>query len=247
MGNSIKRFYEEKYLSIREIERSSKEYAIHAVPRGSKLKVLDIGCGTGVNSQKIVSMGHVVEGVDLSEEAIKRYRDLGFTGHCLDIERGSFLSSDSYDVVFCSEVIEHLTVPAVVLNDFYRILKPGGVLILSTPNSAFWVYRLAACFGYTVGELQHPMHFRFFSRRSLVKVVRDAGFEIIRFFGRNMYCILPDPRSDVFRKIFLLFGFRREQRFTTGKDFWHLSHRSGRWNGLFADTLIVVARKPLGA
>jgi len=61
--------------------------------------------------------------------------------------------------------------PERLVRDMERVLKAGGRLVLSTPNSAFWLYRLLGLLGYTVGELQHPKHFQFFSRRSLLRLL----------------------------------------------------------------------------
>jgi 2-polyprenyl-3-methyl-5-hydroxy-6-metoxy-1,4-benzoquinol methylase len=80
------------------------------------------------------------------------------------------------DVVLCSEVIEHMTSPEILAGEMARVLKPGGLLVLSTPNSAFWLYRVLGLLCYTVSELQHPKHFQFFLRRSLLTILRYVGF-----------------------------------------------------------------------
>lgn len=243
--SSVRDFYERKYLEGDEIRRTSKLYALECVPSAEPpLQILDIGCGTGNNSSVMAAKGHRVTGVDISDHAIERYRRNGFEGQTMDIEKGLGFPGESFDLAFCSEVIEHLVRPERFAAETYRVLRPGGQLVLSTPNSAFWLYRLAAVLGLAVSDLQHPMHLRFFTRRNLKRLLEQAGFEEVSCFGRNMYLILPDPRLKLLRALYRAVGLREETRFSTKKSFWHLSSRSQFWNSLFADTLIVVMKKP---
>jgi 2-polyprenyl-3-methyl-5-hydroxy-6-metoxy-1,4-benzoquinol methylase len=242
MHSAIQAFYERKYTEGSEIPRSSKQYAIECIPASGCLRILDVGCGSGLNSKAIAARGHRVCGVDFSEAAIEQYRSYGFEGQAENIENGLNYPDDSFDVVFCSEVIEHMTSPAELVGEMKRVLKRGGQLVMSTPNSAFWLYRVLAVFGYTVGELQHPKHFQYFSRRSLLKLLEGAGFIRKETVGRNMYAILPGLGP--LERLLPALGFRREPRFRTGGYFWHLSNKSSLYNALLADTLIMVMVKP---
>jgi SAM-dependent methyltransferase len=243
MPETLKIFYERKYSAGIEIPRTSKDYTLACVPEGDALDILDIGCGSGANSVALAAKGHRVHGIDVSEAAIARYCARGFDGKVGDIESGLDYPDCRFDLVFCSEVIEHLTCPDVLACEISRVLKPGGTLVMSTPNSAFWLYRVLGTFGYTVSELQHPKHFQFFSRRSLLKLLTSAGLELREALGRNMYFVLP-PLPASMDWIPPALGFKREIRFRTGRRFWHLSKRSGVLNGVFADCLIVVLQKP---
>jgi 2-polyprenyl-3-methyl-5-hydroxy-6-metoxy-1,4-benzoquinol methylase len=246
MHGAIQTFYEQKYTGGSEVPRTSKQYTVDCIPGGTCLDILDVGCGSGLNSALLAAKGHRVQGVDLSAAAIDKYRQLGFDGKVCDIESGLEYGDATFDAVFCSEVIEHMTSPEILASEMGRILKPGGLLVLSTPNSSFWVYRLLGLLGYTVSELQHPKHFQFFSRRSLLNVLTGACFEPKQVLGRNMYLILPDVPEPL-RSILPKLGFTRERRFRTGAYFWHLSHKSSVLNTLFADCLIVVMTKPRSA
>ena len=236
-------FYEEKYKRGEEIQRSSKIYTLEYIPKNSNLKVLDIGCGSGLNSKQIRALGHSVIGVDISKEAIRKYVQHGFLGCQMDLEKGLGFEAEQFDIVFCSEVIEHLVNYEILMKEIYRILRFGGRLILSTPNSAFWIYRFAGLFGFPPSEIQHPKHIVFFSKRSLRQLLIRSGLEPIKETGRNIFFVLPDPQLPALRRLFSAFGFRKETRFRTMSSFYHLSNHSSFLNGLFADTLIVVGQK----
>jgi 2-polyprenyl-3-methyl-5-hydroxy-6-metoxy-1,4-benzoquinol methylase len=242
MHQDIQAFYDRKYTTGTEVARTSKTYAIDCVPVSAGRELLDVGCGSGENSRALAEKGFKVHGVDISPAAIERYCRQGFDGRVCDIEGGLGYPQASFDIVFCSEVIEHMVSPELLVGEMARVLKPGGHLVLSTPNSGFWLYRLLGMLGYTVSELQHPKHFQFFSQRSLIKLLKSAPLVLVQATGRNMYAILPDlppPVGSLLMKI----GFRRETRFRTGGHFLHCSHRSSFWNALFADTLIIIMRK----
>lgn len=237
-------FYENKYAEGEELPRTSKRYTLACLPDDRPLKVLDVGCGTGMNSAWIAERGHHVEGVDISANAIRSYRERGFTGHVMDCERGLEFPDNSFDAVFCSEVIEHLTDPEILVAAMFRVLRPGGLLVISTPNSAFWLYRLLGLLGRTVSELQHPKHVHFFSRHSLTRLLTDGGFDVERRLARNMYVLLPDLPLPGWAGLLRGLRFRKETRFRTGRAFWHLSHKWARFTALFGDTLIFTARTP---
>ena len=241
-ANPLQAHYEAKYAAGVELERTSKQYTLACVPTDGALSILDVGCGAGRNSKAMAAHGHTMTGVDLSEHAIARYRDAGYDGRVMDLQQRFELEDETFDLAFCSEVIEHVTDPSHLAAEMFRVVRPGGRLVLSTPNSAFWLYRLFGLFGRTVSDIQHPQHLQFFSQRSLLRVLRDAGFVIDRALGRNMYAIAPDLAP--LRPLYRLTGFREEVRYRTKNSFWHLSHRTGFWTTLWADTLIVEAHRP---
>lgn len=240
MRTATRAFYDEKYARTEEIQRSSKMFTVDQLTPAGRL-VLDIGCGTGVNSERVAAAGHSVVGVDLSREAIGKYHARRFDGLVCDIEAGLPFAAGTFDAALWSEVIEHIVNPEVALREIRRVLRPGGELVLSTPNSAFWLYRVAAVVGRTVSELQHPKHLHFFSRRGLLALLRTEGFEIELATGRNMFPIVGAPQSRTIARLLVRLGFTEERRFVTGQSFWHYSWFGPRLNSLMADTLVVRA------
>ena len=234
------------YRSSAEYERSSKQFLRSMVPPAPKLNILDVGCGTGLNSSHFAKAGHRVYGVDISPVAIERYCEHGFDGSVVDLDRGPLpVPSAAFDLVYASEVIEHCKDTSGFLRELHRALKPGGKLLLSTPNSAFWPYRLLALWGRTPTECQHPGHIRFFSKRGLTRAIAEAGFTVTEVAARHMYMIVGAALGDRLAPVLYLAGFRSEPRFATGDHFWQLSRFARRASALWADTLLIIAEKPV--
>lgn len=237
------RFSDALYSQHGEIERSSKRYMREMVPCNRPLSILDVGCGTGLNASVLREMGHTVVGVDLSPVAIEKFTALGFEGHVCDIVEGLPFDDDRFDLVYASEVIEHVNDTASFLAELTRVLSPGGRLVLSTPNSAFWPFRLVGLLGWTVSEIQHPGHVRFFSKRSLTRAMTEAGLVNVRVSARHMYVLLPDGLARPLGPVFQRIGFEREYRLKTGSHLWHLNRLARNASPFWADTFIVMARK----
>lgn len=114
---------EVNYLLKKVIEIMNKE---------EKGKVLDIGCGNGDYSFRLKNLGFEVVALDIDEERFKYKDEIEFC-KC-DITKGLPFSDNYFDYVIFLEVIEHLRNPYFVVGEISRILKPKGILILSTPN-----------------------------------------------------------------------------------------------------------------
>ena len=143
-----------------------KQIALRLVPRIPGGKALDIGCREGHQSEWLKRYGYLVESVDIETN----YR----FGKVLDVNNGLPFGDNLYDLIWCSEVIEHLKQPAYVLSEMRRVLKPGGSLILTTPNSNFWLYRIIGLFGIRPDKLQNPSHIHFFSGSDIKALCPDA-------------------------------------------------------------------------
>lgn len=166
-------------------------------------RILDVGCGDGSFSVRLkeVSNAREVYGIEISPAAADLASKAGIKTFCLDIDDGDFPFEDNFfDAVFCGEIIEHLYDPDHLLEEVNRILKPTGLLVLSTPNLAWWPSRIALLFGfYPFGlnpSLRYPLghwrelepttggtpvfadHLRLFTISSLLKLLKTHGFAI---------------------------------------------------------------------
>lgn len=104
-------------------------------------KVLDAGCGTGWFSKTAAERGALVTSMDLGENLLaqvaKKCNSERVVGSILEIP----FPDNTFDFVVSSEVIEHTPDPYKALHEIYRVLKPGGKMVLSTPNK-FWYWSL---------------------------------------------------------------------------------------------------------
>ena len=86
------------------------------------------------------------------------------------------LAENEFDLIWCSEVIEHLKNPAFTIAEFKRVLKPGGSLVMTTPNQKFWLFRLIEGLGISMQRLENETHTYFFSYSDIRKLVGDCEF-----------------------------------------------------------------------
>lgn len=99
-------------------------------------EALDVGCGTGESTWLLHRLGHVARGVDLSPEMIRRAALRARSrGTPLDLQvadaRSLPFRSESFDVVFARQVVGWMTEPRVALEEWMRVLRPGGLVVLA--------------------------------------------------------------------------------------------------------------------
>lgn len=142
---------------------------LQAVPNG---RVLDVGCGGGQILSNLQQHGWTVEGVDFDPQAVAAARERG-----VQVRLGGLADQDypagTFDAVIMSHLIEHVPDPAELIRECHRILKPGGRLVIVTPNPQSLSHRL---FGRAWRGLEPPRHLFIQTRNSLGKLTRTAGF-----------------------------------------------------------------------
>ena len=161
-------------------------------PRG---KVLDAGCGDGEFCIFIRQLGFDSVGIDIACAAIERARlrypaarfYVGSLENTLPFHDGEF------DAIWCTEVLEHLFDVHACLSELNRVLREGGLLILTTPFHGLMKNLAITLVGFERHFHPYLSHIRFFTRRSLSECLWRAGFELV--MRRGMGRIWPLHKS----------------------------------------------------
>lgn len=107
-----------------------------------KYKVLEIGCGGGVDAVRFVEAGAVYTGIDLTDEAIRITQDkLKDRGKVIKMNAEYLTFADeTFDIVYSFGVIHHAIHPENIINEIYRVLKPGGLFSIMLYNKYSFRY-----------------------------------------------------------------------------------------------------------
>jgi 2-polyprenyl-3-methyl-5-hydroxy-6-metoxy-1,4-benzoquinol methylase len=167
---------EREYDPGRERYRFALELLPDAAP-GARL--LDVGGGAGEFTELARARGYATTLADGNPTSVDREAARGFDALRVDLNDGlPGVPDASFQLVSCLDVIEHVVPAERLLREIRRVLAPGGVLVLSTPNFGYLVDRLSYLRGRDVRE--EGYHFRFFTRRRLAGMLRAAGFRLER-------------------------------------------------------------------
>lgn len=140
-------------------------------------RMLDVGCAVGFFMDEARQRGWQVEGLDVSNFAVEYAREQ----FGLNARQGSFtgleFAPDSFDMVTMWDVIEHVPDPKSYIRKAAAVLRQGGVLALATPDIDSLPARLTGkrWVGYKLSE----EHVYYFSRRTLTRMLEEAGFEVL--------------------------------------------------------------------
>jgi len=157
-------------------ERAEIDIRVFYLKAGYGKHLLDIGCGNGSLLQRLSDIGWEVQGIDFDQGAVAYCNSKG-----LNVKLGDLLiqkfKAESFDVITLNHVIEHIFNPEEILKECCRIIKPGGMLVIATPNNKSWGYKLF--FKHHWYYLDPPRHVMIFNRKNLSTILKDAGFEIL--------------------------------------------------------------------
>ncbi len=153
--------------------------------------VLDVGCGGGILAESMATKGAEVVGLDAEEEAIATAKKHASANHlsvdyiCQPIEE---YPDRLFDVVTCMEMLEHVSEPQWVINHCARLLKPGGLLFLSTLNRTLKAYLTAVIAAeYLLNLLPRQTHdfAKFIKPSELMDMARITGLQFIDLAGMS--------------------------------------------------------------
>jgi SAM-dependent methyltransferase len=193
------------------LDRCVEEYRAFAAGRnGASLRVLDVGCGEhALLSTQVGDRADYVacDIVERTSVPLDSYFQIDLNHQSLS-ER---LGPREFDVIFCVEVIEHLFSADALLRDIERLLASDGILILSTPNLAYYLNRLLLLFGLHPLLLENSSevklgrrfrflgqgnrtegHLRVFTYTALHELFELCGLQVLRTRGAHIWDFAPD-------------------------------------------------------
>ncbi len=147
-------------------------------PSESYPQLLDVGCGVGDWLVLFKMLGFQAMGVDLNPKVVQVARLRGMDAHVKAVEELS-LNSERVDIVVLIQLLEHLNDPIAVLQNIWKVLRPGGKLIVAVPNLDSR-YRIR--FGRYWINWYVPFHIFHFTPASLRKILLRSGFTLEHTF-----------------------------------------------------------------
>ena len=195
-------FDAEKAAQMRE-ESERQRRAIECVTGIKQRSILDVGCGDGRYLEAFAKAGWQAFGIEVSREAVSHAQPVeGVTIFHGAIESAD-LGADRFDVIRLKHCIEHLSRPRETLESVFRLLKPGGFLVLDTDNAESlrsrterFIRRMAGPAAQAAvrilmkkdlrtrfGRLSPPVHLLYFSPRSLAYALEAVGFSVKWIFS----------------------------------------------------------------
>lgn len=175
------------YLS--DIQKKRIEHFLHHIKdvrQGSK--ILDIGCQSGFLCGQLKRLGHEPYGVevveDLLADAQREYPSLNF--QLANCEESIPFEDGFLDIVWAGDVIEHIRFTDVFINEINRVLKQGGLFVLTTPmHNRLKSMIIAICNFEKHFDPEFP-HLRFYTAKSLKRVLEKRGFklDVVKYIGR---------------------------------------------------------------
>jgi len=155
-------------------ERMALPFGWEELARLAPGRLMDVGCGSGSTVALAAQLGWQAQGIEMDGAAVRSARAFG-----LLVEQGGYerLSAHpgAFDCVVCSHVIEHVYHPCTMIRLMWESLRPGGVLLLATPNA---LSDLHQHFGADWRGLEAPRHLVLFTEDRLSRLLQVQGFEV---------------------------------------------------------------------
>lgn len=198
----IENFYETIYQyqapNYQNFENYERNRVLKNIYKNGKDKrILDLGAGNGKISQFFLDCGYEVHGIEWTASGVENLDKIGVKAKKHDLENFPYDYEDEYfDEIFWGDNIEHLYFPETVAKEIYRILKPKGRLVLSTPNHGWIINRLYYLImgvpRRTEGQktkIWEWQHIRYFNKTAIEEFLNHCGF------SRNFHFYAAERRQ----------------------------------------------------
>lgn len=145
-------------------------------------RILDAGCARGLLGKILRQNGNYVMGWDVSSQAVRKARKVLDEAMVVDLEADCWPRVGKFDLIICSELIEHLFTPELVTQKLVRYLRPKGQILITTPSILYFVNRIKFLFGvfhYEKKGMFDESHIHFFARTTLLRMLLSLGLKVV--------------------------------------------------------------------
>ncbi len=157
-----KRYKKENYCEVMLEEKIMfgilNNWAQSSCQKKEDIKILDIGCGSGLITKKIQQLGYTVKGLDFSRAAINKAIANGVDAELCNLDEKIDKQNEEFNVIWAGDIIEHVFDPIGLLREANRVLKKNGIIILSIPSDVGLVTRLKIIFGISYQAVTYKKH-----------------------------------------------------------------------------------------
>ena len=158
------------------------------------IAILDVGCNDGSLLAGLAAPGRQLFGLDLSPECVElAVRRHGINALPGDVSRGLPWRSETFDVVVCSEIVEHLYDTDAFFSETWRVLNKAGLVVVTNPNINCLRNRFRVPLGrypfgpgYSDGGRGHGVHIRVYNLRALAEQLAGHGFHVVRRWSTHL-------------------------------------------------------------
>jgi len=158
--------------------------------------VIEVGCGDASFTTDLAKLSSRVTAIDISAgqiaENTQRFPQIKFLQH--DLAEKMPFADGSFEIAWCSEVLEHLFDPGFALREMHRVLRPGGKLLVTVPYHGRFKNLLIALFKWDEHFAPANPHIRFYTNGTLSRLAAAAGFRDVRI----KTCGMGQPLRDFF-------------------------------------------------
>jgi 2-polyprenyl-3-methyl-5-hydroxy-6-metoxy-1,4-benzoquinol methylase len=139
---------------------------INLISKYMKGKILDAGCADGRNTAGFRN----VIGIDIDKNQLEIAKKKGLRCYQMNLEKRLRFKNEEFDTIVCAHVLEHLRSPFETVQEFKRILKKNGTLIIALPNSD------------SICWYSSPKHLYFFNHKTAKEFIERCGLRIIDYY-----------------------------------------------------------------